>query len=403
MVTEVVTGDSSSSFYFILYLLKHVMVLTREEKERLVLDLYNQGKSTREIAEEARMSFRDIGAILDKAEEEKKTSKEQAEKTSQSTQAYKLFSEGKSPVQVAIALNIREPEVARLYVEYWKLRQLYSLYKIYEEIKDGIGPFIKLYTLAKVARMDAPSVIRLLEIANNDLQSVEYRCERRKRDLDSLEADNRNSARLFQELTDQIATLHKRLDSIRLDYEKEMSRLQGLQQQRMKLEAVVSQFENSNEGYVKIRKTVEEKVVSILSDAKPLLRIALLSLAESMRKDPSKYSSLIYHNTSSTADYSGQYYSADSYGQQQQRYPSQDYIDVLIQEAEKLYNKLAKELEDESISDYAFSTSSLPVLSQSGEKNESHPRQRTESIQSYMHTEEHRFIRSEIDNEDQDS
>jgi len=170
------------------------------------------------------------------------------------------------------------------------------------------------------------------------------------RDLDDLEADKRNSARLFQELTDQIATLHKRLDSIRLDCEKEMSGLQGLQQQRMKLEAVVRQFENSNEVYAKIRKNVEEKVISILSDAKPLLRIALLSLTESMRKDPSKYSSLIYHNTSSTADYSGQYYSADSYGQQQQ-HPSQDYIDMLIQEAEKLYNKLAKELEDESISD----------------------------------------------------
>jgi len=82
------------------------MVLTREEKERFVLDLYNQGKSTRQIAEEARMSFRDIGAILDKVEEEKKTSKEQAEKVSQSTQAYQLFYEGKSPV--AIALSIQE-------------------------------------------------------------------------------------------------------------------------------------------------------------------------------------------------------------------------------------------------------------------------------------------------------
>ena len=45
------------------------------------------------------MSFRDIGAILDKAEEEKETNKEQAEKMSQSTQAYKLYSEGKSPIQ----------------------------------------------------------------------------------------------------------------------------------------------------------------------------------------------------------------------------------------------------------------------------------------------------------------
>ena len=52
MVTEMVTGSSSSLFDFILYLLKYVMVLTREEKERFVLDLYNQGKSTRGIAEE---------------------------------------------------------------------------------------------------------------------------------------------------------------------------------------------------------------------------------------------------------------------------------------------------------------------------------------------------------------
>jgi DNA-binding CsgD family transcriptional regulator len=141
------------------------MILTREEKEWLVLDLYNQGKSTREIAEEARMSFRDIGAILNKAVEEKEASKEQAEKVIKSTQDYKLFSEGKSPVQVAITLNIREPEVARFYVEYWKLRQLYSLNKSYEELKDDIGPFVNLYTLAKVARMDTEYQDLLIQIS----------------------------------------------------------------------------------------------------------------------------------------------------------------------------------------------------------------------------------------------
>ena len=118
------------------------------------------------------------------------------------TQAYKLFSEGKSPVQVAIALNIREPEVARFYVEDRNLVQHHSLSRIYEEIKDCIGYFVKLYTLAKVARMDAPSVIRLLEIANNDLPIVEHRYESRsRRDLDSIEAEKQNSARLLQELS----------------------------------------------------------------------------------------------------------------------------------------------------------------------------------------------------------
>ena len=145
---------------------------------------------------------------------------------------------------------------------------------------------------------------------------MEHKCERRKREVDDLEAEKRNSARIFQELTDKISTMLKRLDSIRYRVEKELAQRDQLYQKRMKLEAAVRYFENNNEGYIKIRKTVEEKVISILSDAKPLLKIALLSLTESMRKDPYKYSSFIYHNTSSTADYSSQYYSTDSYGQQ---------------------------------------------------------------------------------------
>jgi transcriptional regulator len=42
-------------------------MLTREEREQAVLDLYSQGKTTREITKELHMSFRDIGAILKKA------------------------------------------------------------------------------------------------------------------------------------------------------------------------------------------------------------------------------------------------------------------------------------------------------------------------------------------------
>jgi DNA-binding NarL/FixJ family response regulator len=38
------------------------MILTRQEKKKLVLDLYNQGKTYREIAKEARMCPRDIGS-----------------------------------------------------------------------------------------------------------------------------------------------------------------------------------------------------------------------------------------------------------------------------------------------------------------------------------------------------
>jgi hypothetical protein len=78
------------------------------------------------------------------------------------------------------------------------------------------------------------------------------------------------------------------------------------------------------------------------------------------------YCNTSYSPTTSATGYSSnQYYDTVPYGEQQQQYPSQNYISVLIEEAEKLYNKLVKELVDESISDYGRSISSpsaLPLL-----------------------------------------
>ena len=46
-------------------------IISRHERQRLVLKLYNEGKTIREIAKEVRMSFRDIGIILNKVIKEK--------------------------------------------------------------------------------------------------------------------------------------------------------------------------------------------------------------------------------------------------------------------------------------------------------------------------------------------
>ena len=123
-------------------------------------------------------------------------------------------------------------------------------------------------------------VIRLLEIANNHLPSVEYTYETRKREVQDLEAKKRNSARIYQEINDKILSMRQRLDSLNLDCEKELAQRDQLYQKRMKLQDLLRHFENNNEEYTKIRKTAEEKVYSVLSDRKMLLKLALLSLIE---------------------------------------------------------------------------------------------------------------------------
>lgn len=78
------------------------------------------------IAEEARICPRDIKTILDKVVK----GREFKESVSVSSQAYKFFTEGKTPIQVAIALNLRDDQVTELYKEYLLLvLNLFAYYK----------------------------------------------------------------------------------------------------------------------------------------------------------------------------------------------------------------------------------------------------------------------------------
>jgi hypothetical protein len=106
-----------------------------------------------------------------------------------------------------------------------------------------------------------------------------------------------NLNRNLQDLKNQISTLRKTLGFCDLTYKQQAEKIAYLQSKKIGLEDLVRRFENNNEEYLKINQTVKDKVSSILSDGKGLLRLALYSLMESIRNEPVKYSSLIcYHN-----------------------------------------------------------------------------------------------------------
>jgi hypothetical protein len=121
-----------------------ILQITEDRKKR-VIDLYfNQHKSYAEIAQIKRMSIRNISATIKEEEARRQKCKQQEI----SSQAYQLFSEGKTPVQVAITLNLGQPEVSILYREYWKLKRLHRLYCAHTELgEELLGDFLKLYRL----------------------------------------------------------------------------------------------------------------------------------------------------------------------------------------------------------------------------------------------------------------
>jgi hypothetical protein len=354
------------------------MISVSEQKERLVLDLHNQGKNSREIAEIARMSFREIGNILRNAAKQKEAEQEKAREELLSSQAYKLLSKGKTPAKVAIELKIRAPQAIMFQREYWDLVQTCSLNEIYREINHDIWYFVELHRLAKVGGFRVEHVVRLLRIANNDLPLVDCKYENLKTEVNSLEEQKWNSGIRLRELNNQITEVTNYVGHCRASYRQEQMKLEAMRQKRMKLEAIVRQFENNNLEYVKIRKTAEEKVHAKLSKGKDLLKLALFSLTETIRDQPDKYNALINYGALTT-DYKNQQYPPYGYGfymDGQQQYQSmnygrEDYMALLVEQATVLYDKLVKEMVDEIISDYSASTSStsLPLLAPSDEND----------------------------------
>ena len=116
--------------------------LNKFEKEIKVMELHKQGKTIRQIAPEVRMSFRDISKKikeydktlrLQQTKQEENNQSSKIKKPSISSQAYKLFNDGKTPVQVAIDLDIDFEKVRRHWTEFLRLRNMKKLYNIYVE------------------------------------------------------------------------------------------------------------------------------------------------------------------------------------------------------------------------------------------------------------------------------
>ncbi len=119
------------------------MIKSKKEKEKLVIKLANEGKTTRDIAKEAHVSLKTIGQILNKvtgddAEDEKE---QRLESKSEYTQAFRMFKDGLPLEDVAIELDIGFPTVLCYYEDYHKLANMRRLVSVYNEVKDDLPLF----------------------------------------------------------------------------------------------------------------------------------------------------------------------------------------------------------------------------------------------------------------------
>jgi hypothetical protein len=187
------------------------IVLTKQEKERLVIRLHNEGKTIRQIASAAHLSFSDIGKIIRKINDPRDEAIDLKNK-SQDTQALYLFSIGKTPLDVAIELDLSTYQVHDLQEEFWALDQLHDLAFAYGEIKNYLPSFMKLYRCLKERKMlNEEHLCKLLEYAGHDLPELTYRMQQLANEIIDLESKKRLSIDTLTHLDDTLSWYHRNI------------------------------------------------------------------------------------------------------------------------------------------------------------------------------------------------
>ena len=150
--------------------MEHLSNMTRDQKERYVLDLYEQGKTIRQIAQLAHMSFGDIGTITKKHKKEmERENKPPKERTynrpkSKVTQAIKLFSEGKTLVDVAIALDLPPDKVQEMHRQFLQLNNMDKLVRVFDEMQDYLPSLLEFFRLVVNRGLNPNDVINAVRI-----------------------------------------------------------------------------------------------------------------------------------------------------------------------------------------------------------------------------------------------
>jgi predicted transcriptional regulator len=261
--------------------------MDKKQKEALILALAEKGVTYREIAKEAQVSPNTIKAVLNKAGLD--------QNISISSRVFELYSQQKSPLQVAITLGLKAEDAIRYHQEYFMLLGCTEFTRVYPRIKDDPWPFVNLIKLALDAGMDEVQVLELLKIANGSLHSIRLAYDRLEAERSSLEANVQRTEITLQEISDRISKESKTLEHYRSIYNQLKEEIEKLNTKKTRLENIIDSIQSNNEVYIKNKEMVKQEIESIISNPRRLLQFVLASIFESSRKHPGRLHAMYYN------------------------------------------------------------------------------------------------------------
>lgn len=265
------------------------MIISAEEREKLVLEYLEENKPYTEIEDLLNISSRDISRIQKKAREKKEKEEKNEIITSVTSKALKLYKEGKSPLDVAITLGITAQQAQKLYIDYLFLRNSYHLAQIYQQFDE------------KLIR----SLVNLLyHIKKNEIKISEEEIVEATRNINKIP----KSREEYDKISLQIANLKKKRDdyinNIKF-WKKQISNLSSEFHQRIahidcKRKVITSLDKQINrkkelledlkdsEYFENMKQKIRDQTNKILYDKKLFLKLSIMAILQTIKKDQEK-------------------------------------------------------------------------------------------------------------------
>ena len=253
--------------------MSEIVLLNKHQKKALVIELYKQGKTRRQIAEMVHMSFKDIAAIINEyTGEDKQVNKSEKSKDSR---AFELFLQGKQSVEVAIELDMPADQVEELHVQYWRLSKLDNLEILYHEAEYSLSLLLRLHNILKDKRITKDKDISdLIELADDGLPNLRARFEELLNQVTALE-DEKSS------LSTEILGLRNSIYSNNEIIRKQNVQLRSLDRKLSQLQIMLRKA-GKDLDYRKVTEIVDQR----LNDKRSLLVAALLAVFKTLKANP---------------------------------------------------------------------------------------------------------------------
>ena len=271
--------------YFISIFSINIVLLTNDQKETIVIEMLKARKPIREIAKASQKSFSDIGEIKRRVSGESASYKKK-KKLSKVSKSLELFSKNKTPIEVAIELDLDPKDIEKIHLNYLGLTGLSQLVNIHQELGNHLLDFISFYWSIKEGGADNKNIKEILDIATR-APKLNFEIKRLQNERKNLEIQIEQKKQNLQYLDNQIDGATNILSTEYSNMENLRNEANNLRIQLQNLKKLIKDIENEDE-HKKLEKKVEDILLKIIDDKSVNLPLLLVAVLEALRNDLSK-------------------------------------------------------------------------------------------------------------------